>query len=73
MYKNSILIHNGVVEIHHVGLISTAEYYNQIELYVMSYLHYEGFLEDADGMPWVIHDVQIFDGMGKRIHREQLT
>ena len=72
MWKNSILIYKGVVEIHHIGLIWRQDYYDKLELWVMTYLHNEGFLEDKKGLPIHIADIQIFDGMGKRVTREQL-
>jgi hypothetical protein len=79
MWKNNVLLFNGVVEIHHAGLIWKTEQYDQIQISVMSYLHFEGFLEKVDlenpgdcGDMFDVEDIQIFDLTGKRVTREQL-
>lgn len=79
IYKHSILFFNGIVEIHHAGLIWKAEQYDRIELFVMNYLHFEGFLETIDlehpencGDMIHVAEIKIFDGTGNQVTREQL-
>lgn len=77
--KNSILIYEGVVEIHHIKLIWTTEQYDNIETAVMNYLHSEGFLEtvdlkhpEASGDLIKVSEIQIFDATGDLVTRKQL-
>jgi len=66
--KDSILIHNETIEIHHDEAIQTIEAYDVALACALKYLNDEGFL---DNHPY--KHVHVIDSTGKQIIREQFS
>ena len=72
--RDSILIHNDTIEIHHSRLIQTAEQYDLALVAALKYINDEGFLAVNDKRELEEHHIEhihVMDSTGKQIIREE--